>query len=276
MNWQAFFTSLRSNLFGTMKQSHIDGCTVVLNTAQEHGATLEQAAYILATAYGETGGRMEPIRENMNYSLSRARQVFSAKRLGPNFGALVGNPRAIANQLYNGMLGNRHGTDDGWNFRGGGLGQTTGRSNYAKGAEKFGMQPEAFAEWNMTLPGGAMYLTRGMLEGWTTGKKLSDYINENGIDYHNARRTWNGTFAADKYAGYARHFERALKAAGYVQQEPRQSGPVGAVVGAVTAVAASGGVASQVESIDPMIAMSIALGAILFLVVVIKLKGKRK
>jgi hypothetical protein len=53
----------------------------------------------------------------------------------------------------------------------------------------------------------------GMRKGCFTGKKLSDYINQNGSDYVNARRIINGTDQADKIAGYAAKLEQVLAAA---------------------------------------------------------------
>jgi len=39
----------------------------------------------------------------------------------------AGNPRALRHKVYNGRMGNASGSDDGWNFRGRGASQTTGR-----------------------------------------------------------------------------------------------------------------------------------------------------
>jgi len=58
--------------------------------------------------------------------------------------------KAIAIQVYGNRLGNRAGTDDGWNFRGRGLIQITGRSNYKACGEvikiDFENQPEKLSE----------------------------------------------------------------------------------------------------------------------------------
>jgi len=53
----------------------------------------------------------------------------------------------------------------------------------------------------------AAILVLGMLEGWFTGKKLSDFP-----DFINKRRVVNGTDKADLIAHYAIKFEHALQA----------------------------------------------------------------
>jgi putative chitinase len=51
----------------------------------------------------------------------------------------AGNPRALANKVYNGRMGNALGSDDGWNFRGRGASQTTGREGYQRLAKAVGL-----------------------------------------------------------------------------------------------------------------------------------------
>jgi putative chitinase len=69
--------------------------------------------------------------ENLNYSAQRMMQVFP-KRF-PDLASTAGfanNPQAFGNKVYNGRMGNRVGSDDGFNFRGRGCLQITGRDNY--------------------------------------------------------------------------------------------------------------------------------------------------
>lgn len=42
----------------------------------------------------------------------------------------IRNPKKLANEVYNGRMGNRPGSDDGFNFKGGGYPQITGRDAY--------------------------------------------------------------------------------------------------------------------------------------------------
>lgn len=56
--------------------------------------------------------------------------------------------------------------------------------------------------------------SRGMREGWFTGKRLSNYIKEGTPpDYVNCRRIINGTDHAQDIAGMASQFELLLRAA---------------------------------------------------------------
>ncbi|MVN88973.1 glycoside hydrolase family 19 protein [Deinococcus sp. HMF7620] len=69
--------------------------------------------------------------ENLNYSAERLCQVWPNRF--PNMAAArpyARNPQALANKVYNGRMGNRAGSNDGWTFRGRGWPQLTGRDGY--------------------------------------------------------------------------------------------------------------------------------------------------
>jgi hypothetical protein len=53
----------------------------------------------------------------------------------------------------------------------------------------------------------------GMRNGMFTGKKLSDYINNDKCDYKNARRIINGLDKWDVIKDYAETLEKILRAA---------------------------------------------------------------
>lgn len=185
------------------------------------GADLGQTAYILATAYGETGGKMQPRRENLSYSAGRLRQVW------PNrFPTLTAasryarQPRALANKVYNGRMGNRVSSDDGWLYRGNGLGQITGRDNHQKWGDRLGVDLIGNPQLLEDLQVSARALVKPMLEGWATGFDLPKFVDGERRDYVRARRVWNGTFEAAKYADFALSFEAALEAAEWGTRPP--------------------------------------------------------
>jgi putative chitinase len=72
------------------------------------------------------------LEEGLNYTrVERIREVWP-KRFPTieDAAPCVRNPRALANKVYGGRMGNI-GPDDGWRYRGRGLLQVTGRDNYA-------------------------------------------------------------------------------------------------------------------------------------------------
>jgi putative chitinase len=79
------------------------------------------------------------VEENLNYSAERLLQVFPTHFTPEVAAGCVGNPRKIADQAYNGRMGNRPGTDDGYNFRGRGAIQVTGRYGYETLGQKVGL-----------------------------------------------------------------------------------------------------------------------------------------
>lgn len=88
-------------------------------------------AHFMAQVLHETGGLTIYI-ESMNYSAKRLCVVWPSRF--PTLESATPyahNGRKLANKVYNGRMGNRHDTDDGWNYIGRGLLQMTGREDYA-------------------------------------------------------------------------------------------------------------------------------------------------
>jgi putative chitinase len=94
--------------------------------------------HFMAQASEECGNGTE-MQENMNYSAARLLQVFPTHFSYAQAIAMQHQPRLIADQAYNGRMGNRPGTDDGWNYRGQGLSQVTGSDGYKALAKKTGL-----------------------------------------------------------------------------------------------------------------------------------------
>jgi putative chitinase len=98
-----------------------------------------QVAHIMAQISHECGAGLEVV-ENLSYSARRMTQVWPS-RFPTVASALpyANNPRKLGDKVYGGRMGNRAGTDDGYNNRGRGAAQTTGAEGYAKLAAKTGI-----------------------------------------------------------------------------------------------------------------------------------------
>ena len=113
---------------------------------------------------------------------------------------------------YSNILGNQ-GREDACTYFGRGLVQLTGRNNYKRMSDKYGVDfltnPELVEE-----PGYAItIMIEGMMGGWFTGVGLPRYVNESKRDYVNARRVVNGTDRAAHIASLARNYEPMVERA---------------------------------------------------------------
>ncbi len=96
-------------------------------------------AHVMAQISHECGAGLFVV-ENMSYTAQRMMQVWPSRF--PSLASALpyaGNPRALANKVYNGRMGNRVGSDDGYNFRGRGGSQTTGREGYERVKRQTGL-----------------------------------------------------------------------------------------------------------------------------------------
>lgn len=78
---------------------------------------------------GHESARLSRLSENLNYSSEGLLATWPTRFSNTIARALARNPEAIANHVYGGRLGNTR-EGDGWKYRGRGLIQLTGYSNY--------------------------------------------------------------------------------------------------------------------------------------------------
>lgn len=96
-------------------------------------------AHIMAQISHECGAGYDVV-ENLSYTAQRMTEVWPSRfRSVAEAGPYAHNPKALANKVYNGRMGNRTGTDDGYNFRGRGGSQTTGRDGYERVKKQTGL-----------------------------------------------------------------------------------------------------------------------------------------
>lgn len=157
---------------------------VIIKEASKRGLLRNQLAYVLATAYHETAHTMKPVRE-------------------------YGGEKYLKSKKY-------------YPYVGMGYVQLTWDYNYKKAGQKLGVDfmsnPKLLLDPKYATP----ILIIGMIEGWFTGKKLSDYITLNKSDYVNARRIINGVDKKELIAGYAEQYDKLLLEAGYGVEAPQK------------------------------------------------------
>ena len=161
-------------------------------------------AHFVAQVMTETGG-LARLDENMNYSFKTLLRVFSRKTISEaKARAIAGKPVEIANWVYGARLGNLgRDTMDGWDFRGSGYIQLTGRANFrARGAE-IGMDLESDPEIARQTLAGLM----AAIAYWSA-RDVNVAADDN--DHHRVRLLVNGP-AAHGEAQSKVWFSRAWK-----------------------------------------------------------------
>lgn len=192
----------------------------ILAETQKLNLSVQQTAYVLATAKHETG--------NFQFMTELGSEAYLSQYNGRS---------DLCNVIAN----------DGPRFRGRGYVQLTGRCNYTKyTAKELRVLDPAFQDGTsvdqaklkpiidryddysnvlsqkanlLSTPtyivddfrGAGGILVGGMNRGLFTGVKLPDYVNSGGTNYVEARRVVNGMDKASQIAGYAREFEQQLK-----------------------------------------------------------------
>jgi putative chitinase len=112
--------------------------------------TPDRIHHFIAQMATETGG-FRSIDENLRYSAKRLLEIFP-KRVTPAEAQLLAFKEVeIANHVYNNRFNNKP-PMDGWNYRGSGLIQLTGRSNFADRGRELKMPLEEKPDLARTSP----------------------------------------------------------------------------------------------------------------------------
>lgn len=212
MDVTTFFAYARRAPFGgRLTQGQIDGMNALFRCWDSHkipAPDKRHLAYILASVFHETGGRMVPVRETFASTdagaIAALDKAYKAGRLGQ-----VSKPywRKGAN---------------GKAYFGRGDIQLTHEENYKVLGERIDVDLVGNPSLALDLDISAEIAIVGMLEGLFTGKKLTDYFNLKKDDPVGARAVVNGRDKAKLIAGYYKSFLDALEAAtlAYYQGQP--------------------------------------------------------
>ena len=187
MNLKAFYDNIRPIFGGYLTEDQVEGIDTILDAWDRHGNNNPRhLAYILATAKHETAHTMQPVRETLAKTDAKAKEILTKSF---NAGKLTWVKK------------------DYWSsgFFGRGFVQITHKDNYEKAGRKLGVNLVANPSKALDPDIAGAILVRGMLEGWFTGKSLSDFS-----DFTNMRRIVNGTDRAQLIAQYATLFYDAI------------------------------------------------------------------
>jgi predicted chitinase len=207
MDRKIFYDNVRNAPFpNTLTQPQVDGMNVILDEWDKRGLTEPSwLAYMLATAFHETAHWMQPVIETRRASEPANPSVDTAiARLDNAFNS--GKLKWVKTPYWRKDA-------DGMSWLGRGFVQLTFKTNYQNAEAKTGIPCTTQPELMLQAASAATVMYGGMIGGWFTGKKLSDYLGNGKVDFVNARRIINGLDRADDIAGYANSFLTAVNAA---------------------------------------------------------------
>lgn len=213
MTTRRFYDTIRPLFGGAMSPAQKEGVDRILDACMTARANRQSTAYILSTAWWETGARMQPVEENLNYSAERLRQVWPHRFTTAEAKTCAGQPERIANRVYADRMGNGdEASGDGWRYRGRGDVQITGRANYRRLGERLGIDLERDPEQALEPEIAARILVDGMMLGLFTGRSLDDVSEPETSrpDFRNDRGVVNGSDRAAEIAAKADVFWEAL------------------------------------------------------------------
>ena len=105
----------------------------------KYGLTSDLLVAHAAAQFSEECGAGTEVVENLNYSAQGLMNTCHSRFDAVKAAEFARNPQRIANEVYNGRMGNAAGSNDGWTYRGRGGSQVTGREAYQKLGQTVGL-----------------------------------------------------------------------------------------------------------------------------------------
>ena len=166
--------------------------------------TVARAAGFIAQCAHESGN-FKYVKENLNYSAQGLTKTFPKYFNASNAEAYGRKPEAIANRVYANRMGNGdEKSGDGWKFRGRGILQLTGKSNY-QACSKYLFEDNTLLD-NPDILLDPYYATHSACWFWNTNK-LNQYA-DNGDFVTMTKKINGGTIGLDDRI---KHYNHALK-----------------------------------------------------------------
>lgn len=171
--------------------------------------TPQRMAEFIAQCAHESGGFMV-LTENLNYRWQSLRKIFPKyfpdDAIAQDYASRPNKQEAIANRIYASRMGNGpEESGDGYRYRGRGLIQLTGRSNYTWFAASLEITPEEASEYLTTFEGAA----QSACWFWESNK-LNQWADKGDI-LTLTKRINGGTIGLDDRI---KHYEHALHVLG--------------------------------------------------------------
>ena len=195
-----FFTAFRSQV-GALDNSQVQGYNAIFDYWDKSNLSDSRwLAYVLATAFHETGEYTQPVREGFastdQGSINAVTQLFNSGRISFNYALPESNGKS---------------------YFGRGLVQITFGDNYKRLGQAIGIGNQLYDNPSLALDMdiAVKILFKGMVDGLYTGKSLRKYFFEERNDWDGARDIINPGEQSrfqipSKVAGYGQKFLRCL------------------------------------------------------------------
>lgn len=189
---QSLFNRIRGELCGgRLSTAQGQGINAILAGCARHGLNDHRhIAYLLATAFHETAGRFQPLRETLAKTdaeaIDRLERAYEAGRL-PQVSAPYWRPDEAGRSWF-----------------GRGFVQLTHKRNYQAMSVALGVDLVADPGRALNMATAADILVFGMRDGLFSGVGLGDVFTATASDWTGARCIVNGQDRAELVAGYGR------------------------------------------------------------------------